>query len=252
MRTYICLSVLLTLLITCKPDEEIINGDIAGEVKLSDHFHITEKVKPGILPVSLDGQDGLNVTTYTNEKGQFVFEDIPYGKYSIAASKEGYYPFPLGPISHLGGYSATYTQAYLQAIPTFQLELDSITFMNTVGYQVFLKLDGDTLVPTREYWGINVITFVSSSPDVSKDNYESIKSGYLLDQGSGGYWDKVRLYAIINNLPLNPNTTAPIYIRLYPYASGGYLYIPYDGFDPLALGKPSNILSVTWNDVFGE
>ncbi|MBN2814233.1 MAG: carboxypeptidase regulatory-like domain-containing protein [Bacteroidales bacterium] len=243
---------MLTLLITCTPEEEIITGDIAGEVKLSDHFHIDEKVMPGIMPVRLDGQDGLNITTYTNEKGQFVFEDIPYGKYSIAASKEGYYPFPLGPISHLGGYSATYTQAYLQAIPTFQLELDSITFMNTVGYQVFLKLDGDTLVQTPEYWGINVIAFVSSSPDVSKDNYESFTNGSLSDMGSGGYWDKVRLYAMIYSLPLNPNSSAPIYFRLYPYASGGYAYNSYTVFDPLALGKPSNVLSVTWNDLFGE
>lgn len=254
MRKFFLLSVLLALIIACKNDEEIITGDIAGTVRLHNQYNMAIDGVPGI-PVSLNGNDVISVTVNTDESGQFVFEDIPYGKYTTAASKEGYFLFPTEQIDHLGGSSATYTEVSLFAIPTFQLELDSVAYVGTEKLSVYLKLDGDTLFPPADY-GLYVMVFASNSPDVDKDRFESVSLGNLSDRNPAGNQQIVRLYARILTynfqIPIDQLKTEPIYFRLYPIAWGGFGGTPTFHFDPLSLGKPSNVLSFDWDEVVDE
>lgn len=251
MRTLIFLSVLLTLLVSCKPDEEIITGDIAGTLRLYDQYGIPV-YDMQVIPVSLKGNDGFLATVNTDEIGQFVFEDIPYGKYTITAGKEGYHFSSGGIIRHLGGYGATYTQGSLHEIPTLQLELDSIAYVGFEKLSVYLKLDGDTLLPPAIY-GIYIIVFASNSPDLNKDQYESMALGNLTNRHPDDNQQIIRVYARILTynfrIPIDQLSADRIYFRFYPIAWGAFY--GYE-FDPAALGKPSNVFSFDWDEVVIE
>ncbi len=92
-------------------------------------------------------------TTLTDSRGQYGFENLPYGKYSLSLEKN-YFIQTRDPhiIFHAGGYSPTLANYNLYEIPTYELLLDSVGYY-AEDYRliIHLKFNGDTVLPANSY-----------------------------------------------------------------------------------------------------
>jgi hypothetical protein len=248
---YVCSIITLFLLISgCRKDQEIITGDITGKVYSYDQYGFPASDQPDVT-VKLFGDTALQESAYTDSRGQYLFENRPYGKYSMTLEKEGFIQ-AWGPyvIYHAGGYSPTLANNYLYEIPTYELHLDSMGYFAEDNILIiYLKLNGDTILP-RTY-GLNLRVFAGNTAEVSNENYVSSGKAYLHNYGLDNYAQKVPVYGIIFTDDVDQNfeqlKEGTIYIRLYPLAMGqGYRTGDYY---PEALGPPSNVISFSWDEV---
>lgn len=237
--------VLLFLLLSflsgnCTTEKVHMTGDIIGKVKVYDEASNLLPDEPGIL-INLLQYSILIDTSYTNIKGQYHFKNIPYGPYKIDPVKNGYIKTYYGwYCNHIGGDSPTYLDGRIYEIPTFQISIDSINWPTTYSLNIFLKINGDTLLP-RPTYGINC--YFSSSPEVTMDSYEAYARGYLSGTDGGcGACPKIAVYGILTEFFEMQNLSGTVYLRIYPKALGQEYY----SFSPDVLGKPSNVVSFTW------
>jgi len=244
------ITALFLLIAGCRKDQETITGDITGKIFSFDQFGFPISDQADIT-VSLFRDTALQESTLTDIRGQYVFENMPYGKYGMSLEKDGFVPV-WGPhvIYHAGGYRPTLSDLYLFEIPTYNLYLDSIGyFAEDYMLIIYLKLNGDTLLPVSN--GLNVKVFSGNTADVSNENYISAGVAYLHNYGPENSSGKVALYGIIFNDGMDHNfeqlKEGTIYIRMYPVAIGqGYRV---NDYYPSALGPPSNVISFVWDEV---
>lgn len=80
----IILTLLLTIIISCSEDkiDYTGTGKITGRVIQKDNFTPLENAKITI--------NSTNNSVFTDENGEYIFEDIPEGEYSLEAEKEEY------------------------------------------------------------------------------------------------------------------------------------------------------------------
>jgi hypothetical protein len=243
--------VLLFLLFNCKKDQEIITGDITGKIYSYDQYGLILPDQSGVS-VKLFLDTALLETTLTDERGQYTFNNLTYGKYKISLEKE-HFVQTRDPhiIYHAGGYSPTLANFYLFEVPTYELVLDSVGYYaNYHALIIHLKFNGDTVLPANTF-GLPVRVFAGNSTEVSHENYVASGKAYLLDYGPGEYLTKEAVYAIFYDYDLDQNFNqlkeGTIYLRLYPIAEGqGY---EINDYFPEALGPPSNVISFVWNEV---
>jgi len=248
---YVCSIILLFLFISgCRKNHDIITGDITGKIYSYDQFGSPIPDQPDIT-VKLFRDTSLLESTFTDTRGQYLFENIPYGKYSMTLAKDGFIQI-WGPhvIYHAGGYSRTLANYYLYEIPTYKLHLDSMGYFAEDNILIiYLKLNGDTILPLSH--GLNLRVFAGSTPEVSNENYVSSGMAYLHNYGPENYLQKVAVYGIIFNNDMDQNfeqlKEGTIYIRLYPVAIGQGYWI--NDYYPAALGPPSNVIGFEWDDV---
>ena len=243
---------MLPVLSGCKKDEEILTGSISGKILTFNQYCFRTPDQPDIT-VKLFQDAVLIDTKSTNSNSQYVFENMPYGKYTIQVEKAGYIQvWNLNNFNHIGGYSPTLNDFYLFEIPTYQLNLDSIRKIQEY-IVVFLKFNGDTLLP-ENVGGMPLRVFAGNTPYVSKDNFTACGRASLSDYNLNDYRKKVAVFARYEEWDMEQSfdqlKNDIIYLRIYPIASnqgsGSHDYYPE------ALGPPSNVISFLWKDVVSK
>ncbi len=245
---------LFLLLFNCRKDQEIITGDISGKIYSYDQYGFLVPDQSGVT-VKLFRDTAFLEYTLTDSRGQYGFENLPYGKYSLSLGKEHFIQ-TRDPhiIFHAGGYSPTLVNYHLYEVPTYELLLDSIGYY-AEDYRliIHLKFNGDTALPANVY-GLALRVFAGNSAEVSHENYVSAGRAYLSEYGPGEWQTKVAVYGSLFDYEMDQNfdqlKEGIIYLRLYPIAQGqGYMI---NDYFPEALGPPSNVISFVWDEVVGN
>jgi hypothetical protein len=233
----------------CKQETELLTGKIAGTVKTYDQFG-SHLLDPSDIQVALFKDTALFGNTQTDSRGEYQFENIPYGKYRIDLKKDSFIQaWNSEPVYHVGGYSPSFVNSILYQIPTYELTIDSVGF-NYEYYSIiiYVKVNGDTILPAG-YLPVRV--FASSSENVEIGNYISAGRGYLFDYGLINYNRTVPYCRIDLPSLMDPNfeklKSSTIFMRIYPLALGQGNYI--GEYFPEALGPPSNVIGFLWDDL---
>ncbi|MGD0756221.1 MAG: hypothetical protein ABR927_14300 [Bacteroidales bacterium] len=237
MRIIGLFCILTLILFGCKKDKELLTGDIMGKITVYNQDLTNSSDNSGVQ-VSLYTDAALLSTNLTDMHGIYRFENMKYGKYRIDLQKENYiesedsYTF-----NHIGGYSPTLKDGSIYEIPDYNLTIDSIKVLSSVGeLLVYLKIDGDTIIPFPYYI---LVGYYGNTEDVSSDNYSGLVSGIVSNWSlASSYKAPAVIYDIYMNLP-----PGIIYIRFYLLTQGQTIYHP---INKEALGKPSNVISFTW------
>jgi hypothetical protein len=252
MRILVYIICLLTVLSGCKKNEELMTGPISGKILTFDQYCFPTSDQPDIL-VKLFQDTILMGTISTNSNGQYLFENMPYGKYSINVEKAGFVQARyVNTVYHAGGYSPTLSDLYMYEVPTYQLNLDSIRKIQDY-VVIFLKFNGDTLLPENAC-GMPLRVFASGNPDVSKDNFIASGKAYLSDYAINDSYNKATVHAQYQEWEMDESfdqlKNNIIYMRIYPIATGqGYGIYEYN---PESLGLPSDVIGFLWDDVVSK
>lgn len=248
--THILIALIL-LHANCQKDEEIITGDIAGKIYSYDQYGIMVPDQSGVT-VTLFRDTAVLATALTDSRGQYRFEELPYGKYVISLEKDLFIQtWDAKTVYHAGGFSPTLANYNLYEIPTYELSLDSVGYYAEDNRLIiYLKFNGDTVLPKNSY-GMPLRVFAGNSAEVSWDNYVSAGRSYLTEYGPWNWQIKTAVYGSLYEYEMDQNFTqlkdGMIYLRLYPIASGQGYWI--NQYYPEALGPPSNVISFVWDDV---
>jgi hypothetical protein len=249
MKPYYFIIVLFLLLLNCRKDQEIIRGDIFGKIYSYDQYGFSVPDQSGIT-VKLFRDTAVLEYTLTDSRGQYAFNNLPYGKYGISIEKALYIQsWEPKIVYHAGGYSPTLANYNLFEIPTHELYLDSVS-VTSIDYRliVHLKFNGDTALPLNIF-GMYAKVFAGNSPEISSENHVSEGRAYLSEYGPENYQKKVAVYGSTNGMDqyFNQLKEDTIYLRMYPIAFGQGNWV--NEYFPEALGKPSNVISFVWNEV---
>ncbi len=248
---YACFIIaIILLLLNCKKEEELITGEIAGKIYSYDQYGNMLPDQSGVT-VNLFRDTGLLAKAETDSRGQYGFENLPYGKYGISLEKNLFIQtWGTKTVYHAGGYSPTLTNFNMYEIPTYVLSLDSLSYNAEYNKLIIhLKLNGDTVLPSN--YGMPLRVFAGNSLEVSKDNYVSAGRSYLTDYGPENWDTKTAVYGSLHEYSMDQNFAqlkdGMIYLRLYPIAMGQGYWI--NEYYPEALGPPSNVISFNWDEV---
>lgn len=235
---------LLLVIAGCR--EELIKGPVGGIITTYDQFNNPVNDKSGIEVKFF--RDSLPVAaTFTESGGRYAINDLQYGKYTVEYYSEGYImSYESRIFNHIGGGVPYYMNFRLSEVPGFSVHLDSIRLFRDNLVQVYLRIDGDTVLRSQNY--SYFIAFASDSPDVSRLNYRGVGKGYFTNYLS--YPDNRPVAACgligdIGNIHFMTSLDS-VFLVIYPLAGGqGYNFNQY--LDE-ALGQPSNILKCKWPD----
>jgi hypothetical protein len=243
VRKVIVIITLVLITICCRKEKDLLTGDIIGRIKTYEEDIKESNDKSGV-EVALMHDSEILSTTQTDSHGQYLFEDITYGKYKIDLKKPGYIKpyYDIYPVYHVGGYSPTIVDGDIYKIPAIQIEIDSVKALPS-SYEVdfFIKITGGSSI-AHSYL---LLGYLSNTLDVTKDNYLSKGFGALITRYPSYNGSIVPPYGYLWNWDISFESlkAGTIYVRLYPVASGqsGYYNIL-----PEAIGKPSNVASFKW------
>ncbi|HJZ40130.1 MAG TPA: hypothetical protein VJ203_07170 [Bacteroidales bacterium] len=254
MKPVSAIFAVLLVLASCQPEENTISGDITGLIVTYAQDYTVHSDQSEVQ-VSLYKESELLGFTYTDSHGQYVFQDIPYGRYRVDYQKEKFIQTrSLHTVHHIGGSSPTWASFFLFEIPTYQYTLDSIAYDdNNSVLSVFLTITGDTLPTTNNIYFFRFRVFFSNSPDITNDNYNCQGKGYLyevISENTAGLAATGRIYTYEINNDFELLKAGTIYMRIYPLASGQGYWI--EDYFPQALGKPSNVLPFEWDELAGN
>lgn len=252
MRVLVYIFSFLFILSGCKKDEELSKGTITGRVETDDQFGYPVPDQAD-TKVNLYHDTYLVDSTYTDSKGWYSFNHIPYGRYSVTVNRDLYIQSRGdNTFYHIGGYSPTLKNMYLYEIPTYHLDLDSMAY--ALEYiLIYLHLNGDTLLPGNR-WGMPLRVFAGKTSDVTNTNFVSCGKAFLSNNYPGEYQNISALHARIHIWDMDDNIDqlkqGTVFLRLYPIATGqGYGFYEYY---PQALGPPSDVISFVWDEVVPE
>ncbi|HLN55146.1 MAG TPA: hypothetical protein VK207_04080 [Bacteroidales bacterium] len=233
---------LLPLITGCR--EEIITGPVMGLITTYDQYNNAEDDMSGVEVKFL--RDSMPVAgALTEPGGRYVINDLQYGKYTVGYYREGYImSYESRIFNHVGGGVPFYIDFSLYEVPHFSVHIDSVRLLRDYMVRVFLRIDGDTVLKSKNY--SYFIAFASDSPSVSKMNYKGVGKGYFTNNLGYPYNTPVAVCGLIGDIG-NIHSMASldsVYLVVYPLAGGqGYNFDQYlDG----ALGQPSNILRCKW------
>jgi hypothetical protein len=240
MRKILVICIMVIISAGCHKDKELLTGDIMGKIRVYNQDLTASSDNSGVQ-VSLYSDKTLLETTLSDTRGQYRFENISYGKYSIDLQKDKYikaganYTF-----NHIGGYSPSLFDGSVYEIPDYTLTIDSVKVKSSEGeLLVYLKIDGNDAIPFSFY---DLIGYCGNDPTVSKDNYSFIVTGIVANSFSlypYTYYDADGVIYYMNR-NISPDT---IYIRFYLLTFGQSIYY---SINKESLGKPSNVTSFIW------
>lgn len=251
MKISILIPALLIFVFSCKKDEELITGPMSGKIFAYDQYGF-QTPAPEDAMINLFKDASLIDTTSPNSAGQYFFENIPYGRYSIHITRPVYVESRYDKtVYHIGGKSPTLTNLFLFAVPDYQLNLDSIRIIDHL-VVIFLKYNGDTLLPVN-IGGMALRVFAGNTPEVSKDNFTACSLAYLSDYAINDLYPKFTLHARYPDYNMEISfeqlKNDIIYMRIYPVAGGQGVGRDYY---PEALGPPSNVISFRWDEISSQ
>jgi hypothetical protein len=245
---------ILSYLSSCQKEEEILTGEIQGIAYIHNQDLSTGDDRSDV-EVSLFRDSQVIQSTFTDLRGQYIFENIPYGKYRISLSKKRFIQTRSShTLHHIGGYSPTRADFHLHEIPTFEFYIDSLRYdITNWDLVLFMTITGDTLPSSTFIYNYSFRGFLSNSSEATRDNYVCQGRGYLYDVISE---DPLEMTVVskINTIEISNNfdqlKSGTIYLRIYPLARGqGYWT---EDYYPEALGKPSNLVSFEWEDLINK
>lgn len=251
MKTFAVIYLLTLLLYSCQSEKEMLTGEILGTVKIVDQYLDQLPDQSGVH-VALMKDGSLVQETLTDAGGNFSFEEVAYGKYTIPLTYEKNYVNVLSSnndrtmhvVYHVGGYNPTTVEYALYEVPAWEITVDSVVQWGHQ-FRVYLKINGDTLPPLPSKSSINPFRgYAGNSPDVSAAHYTARMCGHLEvpTTNSPDFMITGAVYGIIYlTFDLYELSDETKYIRLYPIAGGQYVYSTWD--NPDALGPPSNVVS---------
>jgi hypothetical protein len=222
-------------------DAPVLEGDIHGTVSLNDAYGFPVSDKSGVQ-VQLTGEDAELETT-TDSYGQYIFQDLPFGKYYINLNKENYVEADRNfSIGHIGGDAPTLISLVMNEIPEYYYGIDSMTYCPSYSnFNIYMHTLGATKAFV-EYRSFYVHCFFSQSPDVSCENYEN-----------SFFWitsTRTALYYTFwygSNHFLN-EYTGTVYCRIYPQTYYNEIWGSTYSNSPVypeTLGPPSEVFSFT-------
>lgn len=181
MKTTFLLSMifLLALVISCGSDDENItepktSANIIGSVNLYDES--TNQIDKSGMSVRIDGSE-LNVSAITDTDGEFILENVPFGKYDLVYEKSGYGTYKIFDLEHTNTGSST----VIEQTPSLgQVSGTSITNLTVNIIDNLVKI-GATTDPVANNLNKKYIKyFFSSEPEVSSENYVNVLETFLV------------------------------------------------------------------------
>lgn len=225
----------LLLFFACKKEPDLISGKISGYINYVDAGYNLSHTLTGINMTLSQGDKIIGYDTTLDNS--FVFENVPYGKYLLTASKEGCLPATQG-IEHIGGYSPTLSVLWIYQIPSYSLVIDSVVIIPETGQSsawLYGQLDNYSL---NAYIGIIFLCLTNTTPDVDADHYIQKMVAFAT---SGDISDNHVKARINNDYGFQAEPGDTLYMRAYPMSWGENLYT----FHKQYLGTPSNVTRLT-------
>lgn len=249
MKILLFFCIILFIAPGCRQDPETMTGEITGIVNLYSQSNLKLRDCSGVK-VDLYQNSELIGSTLTDIYGEFHFMDLQYGKYQVDLQKDNYIKNYLPNIfNHVGGNATTVVNCYMHEIPDYEVTIDSIKIIEPGYFNVYLKVNNDTIIPfvNNPYpFTTTTIGYSGATADLSPVKYLGYAQGYMTDL-SFMYEHKkeaIRVLFTGNTGNFRPVESDSVYFRIYPIALGQSNVL--DGFDIKALGKPSNVVVIRW------
>ncbi len=196
-------------LFSCEQSEVYsLTGDLIGRVgAVMDEFGNLQDDRSGYL-VTIEGTDPER-NSITNSAGKFIIEDLGTGTYNLIFSKPGYQTLEVFSYQFTGGNVPTYYEAPLlsqlssTSIQTFDAFVTDENNPDTSKYTM-VKIEYEINPVTTSNEPRTVITYISTSDEVSSDDYVY----QLNDPGLYKFskWTKgTKLYAVAYPAPVACN-----------------------------------------------
>jgi hypothetical protein len=229
----------------CKDTEPPdLSGDIIGMVTLYDENSFPVEDRSGVN-VEIKN-DKSSFSTSSDQDGDFSFTNIPFGKYRIKLSREGfqdcngesYETLEKYEFYHLGGKSPTLLNYNLFEIPGYVYQLDSGLYLGE--YQecfIFCPLPFENQGTSYKYY--NLVCFFNDQSSVSKDDYLFYYFGLVNFYQFTQIQYEPPFIRIPEVYALSSYMADSIYIRIYPVSQCESPYAPLR-FE--SLGGPSNVI----------
>ncbi len=243
---FVCLFAAVISFTACKDDdnEPVLTGDINGTVSIFDGYGYSISDRSNVL-VELSNESTFLERT-TDAGGQYTFEDVPYGDYSINLVKENFVESILDfKLSHSDTTVLSPIRQILNEIPEYKYVIDSFAYKGEILYYNVVINEAKKPILNSP---IFAICFFSKSPDVTSKKFEhsfitelypgSVDNVYT---GSWSWWNAA--HNILKDY------TGTIYCIFYPQTYYQEIY-PLNGsalYDLRleTLGSPSNVFSFT-------
>jgi hypothetical protein len=225
------------IVISCEKESEdapILTGTVKGHIQIADCYGYNLDDRSGVK-ISISA-NAYSADTLTDHDGNFLFEDVPFGKYNLTCTKENYVQ-QTGhcAFGHTGGEVSTTVSETLLGIPDFSYLVDSVE-RNYCYLNSYVVLNE----ASKTWAGATylVLMFFADTPDVDAENYDAyhIDVGYL---PAGNAWNMS--FSMCYTDVLSSFTSDSIYCRVYPIP----FYYDYSNEEILSLprGKPSNVFA---------
>ena len=201
-------------------------GDLSGFVKVLSELDAT--INPIGVTVVAENTNPL-AQAITDQTGKFVIKDLPIGNYVLRYKKDGHDDYRVFNIRHVGGGN---TPNYLPVRnPGLELRSRSLTrFINPkaeLAFSNFVRVSAtmqspDPVSSTNSSRGAAL--FASTSPDVSKDNFEQAYAGSIsqvqFDPRTYSYDLKSGLFTLGISTAGRFKSGQTVYFRLYGASCG--------------------------------
>ncbi len=168
----LCVLFLIVFVSACEKETkyDVLSGQAIGYVALYDEQRNTMSDNSGV-EVILEGSNPRKVV-YTDENGQFIFNDILTGTYNVIFKKDGYCQHKIVSFQVVGGNEPiSLYQTNLYALPDMNIDNLVITDLEQE-YIVYFKVTVEVSdFEDGEYFSLRY--YLSDNEDVSCSNYIS-------------------------------------------------------------------------------
>jgi hypothetical protein len=270
------ITIIFLFVYSCDKDSNpvIVNGkpgDIIGHVMI-ENYYWDENVDNSNIKVSLNESD---ITTLTDYDGKWTLKNVPAGVYDIIFSKQGFdttlifgFPFPgngtmycyyqqgINATWNNGMFGSNWSIFNLRETKMNQLKIDTKYEFDSLWYDN-MHSEKDTLYRIDTLFFLNgkldeddnFLLFISTTPDVSKDNYKLV-----LEIGYNKYdWYQydISTKSFKYNLDYGyfkkyfPESNTKLYLIAYTSSLNYETDLRNNKTRWLGLGKPSEVVEFT-------
>jgi hypothetical protein len=222
---------LLLLVNACEKDIQYLSGQLVGSVILYDS-EIKRMPDHSGVEITVEGSNPL-IKAITNEKGQFVIDDLKSGTYNFIFNKEGYYQHKQNGYMFVGGPKpSSIYRTVLFGIPDGRIENLEIS-EESVMIRPVLAIKAKTP-------GLRHCRYFLGNSDVSYKNYISTNG---VTSGFDG------INHLFNVDTLKFPVGSELYLIMYPATEFQQYYTDINSnlkiYTSINVNKPSEVVSIT-------
>jgi len=231
---------LVLLLLSCsdKTKDEVLNlvGEIRGKVYFIDEFGVVLGQDFESAKVTLEGAETFTTTT---DFGDFVFKGIPTGIYNLTFEKPGFSSHRIEDYRVLGGEEPLYVVVTLDEHSKTRVSNLSLYYNYSTDAASWITVEGMFThnAPFFRHY-VNVVAFLSDSPDVSPEDYLQSSPTVLILMDGENFSTSIS----VSSAYFPSGST--VYAVMCGYARETF-YDPEKGrFEYSGVGTPSNVASI--------